>query len=187
MFMVKMVVASSLTRRIIVASSPPPLQLRWHRHKYRAIVALYIVLEDKGGLDHQPPLPPPEQFISYARQPQALQRLAWPRLQVMPHRLCSHPVPPPLAHDLITPSSFVASSSLFYHALESHLPKPSFNPSNVYSFDILLLELLTEKTPFQDLVRENNANIPRWVRSVSGMTPMRTSGYSRMRHVAIEV
>ncbi|CAL9188183.1 unnamed protein product, partial [Musa hybrid cultivar] len=37
--------------------------------------------------------------------------------------------------------------------------------SNVYNF-INLLELLTKKTPFQDLVEEHDANIPRWVCSM---------------------
>lgn len=37
--------------------------------------------------------------------------------------------------------------------------------SNVYSFGVLL-ELLTEKTPFRDLIQEHGNGIARWVRSV---------------------
>lgn len=69
--------------------------------------------------------------------------------------------PPASPHDLAAPSSSVASSSLFYRTLESPLPKPSFTPfSGVYNVGILLLELLTKKIPFQDLVEEYNVNIP---------------------------
>ncbi|RWW45998.1 hypothetical protein BHE74_00048117, partial [Ensete ventricosum] len=69
-------------------------------------------------------------------------------------------------HDLATPSSPTILSSLFYRTPEGRLPKPSFTSSNVYSFDVLLLELLTGKTLFQDLMEEHGADIPKWVCSM---------------------
>ncbi|KDP30011.1 hypothetical protein JCGZ_18583 [Jatropha curcas] len=60
-----------------------------------------------------------------------------------------------------------SATSLFYRAPESRdLRKPSTQQADVYSFGVLLLELLTGKTPFQDLVLEHGSDIPRWVRSV---------------------
>ncbi|RID57346.1 hypothetical protein BRARA_F00726 [Brassica rapa] len=57
--------------------------------------------------------------------------------------------------------------SLFYKAPECRDPRrASTQPADVYSFGVLLLELLTGRTPFQDLVQEYGSDISRWVRAV---------------------
>ncbi|KAG8650893.1 hypothetical protein MANES_07G079501v8 [Manihot esculenta] len=60
-----------------------------------------------------------------------------------------------------------SATSLFYRAPEIRdMQKPATQQADVYSFGVLLLELLTGKTPFQDLVQEHGTDIPMWVRSV---------------------
>lgn len=60
-----------------------------------------------------------------------------------------------------------SASSLFYRAPECRdMRGPLTQQADIYSFGVLLLELLTGKTPFQDLVQEHGADIPAWVRSV---------------------
>ncbi|XVF85625.1 hypothetical protein PTKIN_Ptkin17bG0131300 [Pterospermum kingtungense] len=60
-----------------------------------------------------------------------------------------------------------SAATFFYRAPECRdIRKAATQPADVYSFGVLLLELLTGKTPFQDLVQEHGSDIPRWVRSV---------------------
>ncbi|XP_012460008.1 inactive leucine-rich repeat receptor-like serine/threonine-protein kinase At1g60630 isoform X6 [Gossypium raimondii] len=61
----------------------------------------------------------------------------------------------------------LGAATFFYRAPECRdIRKASTQPADVYSFGVLLLELLTGKTPFQDLVQEHGSDIPQWVRSV---------------------
>ncbi|KAI4373168.1 hypothetical protein MLD38_011326 [Melastoma candidum] len=67
------------------------------------------------------------------------------------------------------PESFEepSAASLFYRAPECRDPRsPVTQQADIYSYGVLLLELLTGKTPFQDLVQEHGSDIPRWVKSV---------------------
>ncbi|CAL1381264.1 unnamed protein product [Linum trigynum] len=61
-----------------------------------------------------------------------------------------------------------SAAALFYRAPEVRDARklPTTQSADVYSFGVLLLELLTGKTPFQDLVMQHGADIPTWVRSV---------------------
>ncbi|ESQ29424.1 hypothetical protein EUTSA_v10023334mg [Eutrema salsugineum] len=71
--------------------------------------------------------------------------------------------------DLQDPDSVedTSASSLFYKAPECRdLGKSSTQPADVYSFGVLLLELLTGRSSFQELVHEYGSDISRWVRAV---------------------
>ncbi|CAL5212625.1 unnamed protein product [Lathyrus oleraceus] len=60
-----------------------------------------------------------------------------------------------------------SATSFFYRAPECRsFQRPQTQSADVYSFGVLLLELLTGKTPYQDLVQAHGSDIPRWVRSV---------------------
>lgn len=64
-----------------------------------------------------------------------------------------------------------SAASLFYRAPECRdFRRPTTQQADVYSYGVLLLELLTGKTPFQDLVQEYGSDIPRWVKSVRAET-----------------
>ncbi|KAK4252662.1 hypothetical protein QN277_014407 [Acacia crassicarpa] len=70
---------------------------------------------------------------------------------------------------LLNPDSLEepSATTLFYRAPECRNNRgPPTQQADVYSFGVLVLELLTGKTPFQDLVMEHGSDIPRWVRSV---------------------
>ncbi|CAH8310011.1 unnamed protein product [Eruca vesicaria subsp. sativa] len=71
--------------------------------------------------------------------------------------------------DLHDPHSVedTSAASLFYKAPECRdSRKASTQQADVYSFGVLLLELLTGKASFQDLVHEHGSDISRWVRAV---------------------
>ncbi|KAG6399113.1 hypothetical protein SASPL_140587 [Salvia splendens] len=60
-----------------------------------------------------------------------------------------------------------SASSLFYRAPECRDPhRPLTQKGDVYSYGILLLELLTGKTPFHDFMQEHGPDISGWVRSI---------------------
>lgn len=60
-----------------------------------------------------------------------------------------------------------SATSYFYRAPECRgFHGSQTQPADVYSFGVLLLELMTGKTPYQDLVQAHGSDIPSWVRSV---------------------
>ncbi|KAJ3697694.1 hypothetical protein LUZ61_001399 [Rhynchospora tenuis] len=61
-----------------------------------------------------------------------------------------------------SPSSRVAG----YHAPEITDPKKISQKADIYSFGVLVLELLTGKAPAQAVLNEEGVDLPRWVQSV---------------------
>ncbi|KAK9063840.1 hypothetical protein SSX86_017712 [Deinandra increscens subsp. villosa] len=60
-----------------------------------------------------------------------------------------------------------SSSSLFYRAPECRdLQTPLSQQADVYSFGVLLLELLTGKAPSEDPVTDHGSDLPTWVKSI---------------------
>ncbi|KAJ0546954.1 putative protein kinase RLK-Pelle-LRR-III family [Helianthus annuus] len=60
-----------------------------------------------------------------------------------------------------------SAASLFYRAPECRdFKNPPSQQADVYSFGVLLLELLTGKAPYQDLVAEHGSDLPSWVKSI---------------------
>ncbi|CAN6481846.1 unnamed protein product [Victoria cruziana] len=65
------------------------------------------------------------------------------------------------------PDGLDEGSSVFYRPPECRGSMKNYTTrTDVYSFGVLLLELLTGKTPFQDMVQNPGVDIPKWVRSV---------------------
>ncbi|KAL6575427.1 hypothetical protein OROMI_012712 [Orobanche minor] len=62
--------------------------------------------------------------------------------------------------------SFTPNHSVGYRATEVIDPHKVSQKADVYSFGVLLLELLTGKAPSQSLMNEEGVDLPRWVQSV---------------------
>ncbi|KAK4752625.1 hypothetical protein SAY87_021423 [Trapa incisa] len=69
-----------------------------------------------------------------------------------------------LAH-LVGPSS-MPNRVAGYRAPEVTEPKRVSHKADVYSFGVLLLELLTGKAPTQSLLNEEGFDLPRWIQSI---------------------
>nr|XP_043608221.1 inactive leucine-rich repeat receptor-like serine/threonine-protein kinase At1g60630 [Erigeron canadensis] len=92
------------------------------------------------------------------------------------------------------PNSIEESSdvSLFYRAPECRdFQQPVSQKADVYSFGVLLLELLTGKTPSQDLVLDHGADLPTWVKSIreeeseSGGEPVSSGKLAALLSIAL--
>eukprot|EP01018_Ginkgo_biloba_P031697 Gb_03132 [translate_table: standard] len=66
---------------------------------------------------------------------------------------------------LVTPQT-AASRMVGYRAPEQTATKKISQKADVYSFGVLLLEILTGKAPFQPQMQEEAVDLPRWVQSV---------------------
>ncbi|KAI5062187.1 hypothetical protein GOP47_0022726 [Adiantum capillus-veneris] len=67
---------------------------------------------------------------------------------------------------LMASSSVVASRLIGYRAPEHLESKKISQKADVYSFGVLLLEILTGKAPAQSYAREEGVDLPKWVQSV---------------------
>ncbi|MCO5578867.1 hypothetical protein L7F22_032714 [Adiantum nelumboides] len=67
---------------------------------------------------------------------------------------------------LMASSSVVASRLIGYRAPEHVESKKISQKADVYSFGVLLLEILTGKAPAQSYAREEGVDLPKWVQSV---------------------
>lgn len=67
---------------------------------------------------------------------------------------------------LMASSSVVSSRLLGYRAPEHNESKKISQRGDVYSFGVLLLEILTGKAPMQTYARDEGVDLPKWVQSV---------------------
>lgn len=67
---------------------------------------------------------------------------------------------------LMASSSVVSSRLVGYRAPEHNESKKISQRGDVYSFGVLLLEILTGKAPMQSYARDEGVDLPKWVQSV---------------------